>query len=331
MSRIPAAVLALALMWWAVLYPGRAEGKDFFFGLALDGGPVTSDMIARAASETSLAPRMIVFFLQWPGPGGAGEFPRADLEAIEKARARPCLTWEPMRIEPDGREITIDYRDILAGKHDAYLTGFAQAARNWGRPFVMRFGHEMNLARYHWGTDREAYGPRSPGVYRAMFVYLVDLFRREKADNVQWAFCPNAESQPHPNWDGAVWNRAGAYYPGDDYVDILGMDGYNWGTTQELAVNGWDSRWMSFSEIFSDLHSELSNLSPAKPLIVFETSSARPGGDRSAWVAEALAAATAWGLEGLVWFQANKEVDWRLLPDKDGESIAAIRRRAGND
>ena len=318
------AILALVLTTGCP--PARVEAQKPTWGVALDGYPVSPEMIGRAVDETGLEPGIVVFFLQWPREGEDGEFPGSSLEAIDKAGAIPCLTWEPMFPDAQGRERMVGYQDLLAGAYDPYLAGFARETRNWSKPLLIRFGHEMNLARYHWGTDRDSYGPSSPGIYKSMFMYVVELFRREKADNVRWVFCPNAESQPHPEWDRALWNRAEKYYPGDDYVDILGMDGYNWGTTQQKDKNGWDSRWRSFSDTFSDLHSELKKISPQKPMVIFETSSARPGGDRTAWIADALDQSRAWGVKGLVWFQVKKEVDWRLLKDKDQASLEEIRR-----
>jgi beta-mannanase len=182
----------------------------------------------------------------------------------------------------------------------------------------------MNLARYHWGGGAKDYGPDSPRIYQEMFRYVVRLFRREKADNVLFAFCPNAESNPHPQWHEADWNRASAYYPGHDFVDVLGMDGYNWGLSQTKDKQGWDSRWQSFAQIFGPLRDELALLAPGKPLLVFETSSARLGGERVNWVKSALAVMHEWRVQAVVWFQVKKEVDWRLTPKADTGALKAL-------
>jgi beta-mannanase len=130
---------------------------------------------------------------------------------------------------------------------------------------------------------------------------------------VLWAFCPNAESVPAPGYDPAAsWNRAVHYYPGDRYVDVLGMDGYNWGLTFTKEEDGWDSRWKNFREVFEQIHLELRTLAPEKPLFVFETSTVDQGGDREAWIRDAFETLREWHLNGLIWFQAEKEQDWRL-------------------
>ncbi|MBK1646420.1 hypothetical protein CKO25_17565 [Thiocapsa imhoffii] len=210
-----------------------------FFGVALDGDRITEQRLSLVRDATGLMPSLVVVFQQWPGPEtpDAGRFPFTSVQSIAQADALACVTWEPMFVS-GGAEQAVAADAILGGDYDKYLRTWARAARDSGQPVLVRFAHEMNLARYHWGSDAQGYGPETPARYRAMFRYVVERFREEGADNVLFVFCPNAESVPHPLWDGAIWNTASAYYPGDDVVDLLGFDGYNWGTTQTLAEHG---------------------------------------------------------------------------------------------
>lgn len=284
------------------------------WGVALDGNPITAAQIAAVKKQTGLAPGLVVFFQQWPEDPAARDFPRASLEAIAAAGALPVITWEPMYYRrADGAETMIPAQRITRGEYDQYVESFARAAAGWGRPVMIRFAHEMNLSRYHWGGSAAEYGPASPERFKAMWRHVVDIFRRLNATNVRWAFCPNCESVPGagPN-NPAPWNTARAYYPGDAYVDALGMDGYNWGNTQTPEKNGWRSSWRGFADTFRELHGQLRALAPDKPLYVFETACAPTGGSKPAWLAELPAVAQRWKLAGVVWFEANKEVDWRL-------------------
>lgn len=277
--------------------------------------------------DTGLSPQVVVFFLQWPAPGVNGfVFPGETLTAIGNQGALPCLTWEPMHYH-NGKETMILHDEIMNGRYDDYLVRFAGESRRFGKPFLIRFAHEMNIHRYHWGAKEEDYGPASPELYQRMFRYVVSVFRREKADNVRWAFCPNAESLPTPGRDpGAGWNTLGAYYPGDDWVDILGIDGYNWGTSRKKELHGWDSNWRSFGEIFGAAYEEIRGLSPGKPVFIFETASVTAGGDRREWIAAMLATLKAWKISGVCWFQVNKDNDWRLGSDGDRSYLPLIRR-----
>lgn len=308
--------LSVMLLLSPPLHAGRppCDPRPFFFGAALDGYPITTERVKGTADEMGSPPELVVFFLQWPSIEGqdSAPFPEGSLDAIWNTGAIPCLTWEPMYYS-EGREVMVPHQDLLSGAYDPYLMGFAKRAAAWKRPFMIRLAHEMNIARYHWGTEPSAYGPESPRIYRQMFQYVVTLFQKAGARNVVWVFCPNSESVPNASYDSsASWNRIEAYYPGDSYVDVLGMDGYNWGTTQKRAINGWDSRWRDFTDIFRPAWETLSRMAPEKPIFVFETASVEQGGDKRLWTRNALETARNWGLSGFVWFQVKKEYDWRI-------------------
>ena len=302
----------------------RAAAPDnipgpLLFGVALDGFPITKERLKNIEDDIGVSPGIVVFFLQWPpiGDQRVARFPRESLEAIWNTGAIACLTWEPMYYR-DGREVMIPYQAILNGDYDPYLIGFAKQAASWKKPFMIRFAHEMNIKRYHWGTKKEGYGPESPDIYKRMFRYVVTMFQKAGAQNVFWAFCPNAESVPNTSYDpSASWNRIEDYYPGDMYVDILGIDGYNWGTTQTKAKNGWDSHWRKFREIFRPTYQKLRELAPGKPVLIFETASVSQGGDKGLWIKNAFETAVEWKVNGLIWFQATKECDWRINSEDD--------------
>jgi len=317
------AILASALPVMAEQCLAYAAGKPSF-GFVLDGYPIDAARLSALHDQTGISPGMVTFFLQWPQSPVEQQFPAETLMTISQAGAVPCITWEPMFIQ-DGKEIAIDARDILSGRYDIFIDRFAKDAMRFKKDIIIRFAHEMNLERYHWGGPRESFGPESPDRYRKMFRYVVKRFRAAKASNVFFAFCPNAESLPNPKRDSAGWNEARAYYPGDDVVDLVGMDGYNWGTTQTKGKHGWDSTFRSFSDIFAPIRLELTSFAPGKSMMVFEVASAALGGDKSAWIQDALETAGSWGLVALNWFEADKEVDWRLAAGS-GPSIASLVR-----
>lgn len=279
------------------------------FGFALGGLPDGSNLKS-VQTATGLRPRLVLFYLQWPPDPKNGVFPERALRSIDVSGAIPILSWEPMFSDPEQREQMISADSIVTGNYDAYLKRFARESRQFGKPYLIRFAHEMNLARYHWGGDSQEFGPDSTVKYRAMFRHIVEVFRSEKVTNVSWVFCPNNESAPAESW-----NKIASYYPGDDVVDVIGLDGYNWGTTQTRAANGWDSEWRSFESIFAAPLQELRQIALNKPAAIFETSSATAGGNREAWILDALDFAKADGLIALVWFEVNKELDWRLETD----------------
>jgi len=321
-------LLLFLALGYGVSVSGDCPFNSPFWGVALDGYPLTEDRLREIEKETGLPSHLVVFFLQWPAPADAGvvNFPEETLEAIWNTGAVPCLTWEPMSYV-NGQEKMIPYDAIISGKYDSYILDFAGQARLWEKPFMIRFAHEMNIDRYHWGTEKASYGPDSPEVYKRLFRHVVTLFRKAGAKNVMWVFCPNTESVPDMSYDPrASWNRVVNYYPGNEYVDILGIDGYNWGTSQTKEKHGWNSRWQSFEEIFKSVYGELCTLAPQKPIIIFETASVPQGGDKTLWIKDAFETARKWRIRGIVWFHVLKDADWRIHSGSDKDYASIIRR-----
>ncbi|MDX1531405.1 MAG: glycosyl hydrolase, partial [Rhodothermales bacterium] len=76
------------------------------------------------------------------------------------------------------------------------------------------------------------------------------------AANVAWVWSPNVVSVPDtPD------NDMHRYYPGDAYVDWVGLDGYNFGDHHDE----WH-RWQSFAEVFEAPLAELESRFPRKPV-----------------------------------------------------------------
>lgn len=304
-----------------------AQSQRLFFGLAVHGLPQSADQIKIVESETGLPVSMINFFLQWPKDPLHNNFPQHAFDAIHQAGAMACLTWEPMHHE-DGQPRLIPAEEIVNGDYDGYIDGFARQVRALGYPVMIRFAHEMNIDQYPWGGKRSEYGPESPRRYREMFRYVVLRFKNLDVKNAFFAFCPNAESLPRPEKDpGAEWNRASNYYPGSSYVDLMGMDGYNWGQTRTIDEHGWQSSWRTFEDIFSSMYRQLKQIDPEKPIFIFETAAARQEGqDRGRWVREAFFTAARWNIRGVFWFQADKETNWRLQADPSCSYCGPVRR-----
>lgn len=282
----------------------NATSPSLLWGFALDGYPIDENRLTALQKQTAIDPEFINFFLQWPKQGEKGLIPVSSLDAIWKYGAVPVLTWEPFYYDDKGRRM-ISYEDILDHKYDQYLSEFAVAIKAWNKPVIIRLMHEMNLKEYHWGTD--GFDDKNPDIYIQMYRYIVEFLRRKQVRNVFWAFCPNCDSVPYEEWNTAL-----TFYPGHNYVDIFGMDGYDWGTPSR-----------SFGDIFLTLHNQLLKIAD-KPIIVFETATVSTGEKRLAWIEEALNTAAKWNLKGVIWFQVNKEHDWELTEAESGPIRKAI-------
>ena len=108
-------------------------------------------------------------------------------------------------------------------------------------------------------------------------------------------------------------------FPGDGYVDWTGLDGDNWGTTEA-------SGWQSFEQVFGPSITQVRALS-AKPLMLAEIGSAEQGGDKAAWITDFFARlAVRPEVRGFLWFNHDKEADWRVQ-SSDASRIAYAASR----
>jgi mannan endo-1,4-beta-mannosidase len=158
---------------------------------------------------------------------------------------------------------------IIGGTFDTpYLKPWAEAAATWGYPFFLRFDHEMNGNWYPWS---EQVNGNSAGQYVEAWKHVHDIFTAAGATNVSWVWCVNIE--------GAGLTPLTELYPGDGYVDWIGIDGYNWGSDQGAA-------WIDFPTLMGQTYTDVQALAPSKPVMIVETSSAESPGSKAAWITQ---------------------------------------------
>jgi hypothetical protein len=220
----------------------------------------------------------------------------------------PLVVWEPWYA---GQMDSITLRDITSGAWDSYIAKWGKQAADYGKPVMVRWGHEMNGNWYPWSGPRNG---NDPALYIAAYHRVHDLVRKAGARNVVWVWSPNCNSVPD-----TPENAAERYYPGDRYVDWIAIDGYNWGTSKETT------RWQSFDEIFGQALADAARYAPKKPIMIGEIASTSLGGDKVAWVSDFLKAFKEKypNLRGWVWFNSNKETDWSF--ENDAETLALIK------
>jgi beta-mannanase len=243
------------------------------------------------------------------------------------------ITWEyNARPGPEYKDRTLDA--ITDGLYDEYLSNWAQNAAAFEKPIFLRWGHEMNGDWYLWGGANngggtlDGYGdpktPDGPERFVDAYRYIHDLFLENGAENVIWVWCPNAPfSALDVSYGSDGWNEAENYYPGDEYVDWMCFDGYNWGTSS--FGQQFNSRWTSFDEIFADSYDRLQAISLGKPIIIGEFASTEDGGDKADWIIDAFNRMEQEypQIKAVIWFHIAKETDWRI--DSSPEALAAFQ------
>ena len=262
------------------------------FGVSTPGGPLAASELDAVASLVNENPSIIMSYKDFSQAA-----PIADLNAVDARGATSLITWEPWLWSGNGANQPAYALDrITAGDFDSYIQGWGNALKTWGKPVMLRFAHEMNGNWYPWA---EAANGNGAGDYVAAWRHVHAVVAATGATNVQWVWSPNV-----PYWGSTPLT---GLYPGAAYVNVVALDGYNWGT----AVS-WSS-WTSPSSLFGDGLTALRSLAPGKPIIISETASAEAGGSKANWntaLVSYLAAQS--DVTGFVWFHHNKEVDWRI-------------------
>jgi hypothetical protein len=243
------------------------------------------------------------------------QFPWRLVTAIWSMGSVPMVTWEPwltdfenaqhpalpLRADRDRHGLAA----VARGDYDFYIDAWAEAAAEFGRPMLVRFGHEMNDPyRYPWGPQHN-----TKEEFIAAWQHVVGRFRLIGAHQVLWVWSPHVA---YEYWE--------LYYPGDVYVDWVSTGALNFGT-----VAHW-SAWWTFDELFGQKYDALASF--GKPLMVDEFASLAVGGDRAAWYRDALRdLPTRYpAVKALLFFNAREDqtvtyqkVDWSVVED---ESVA---------
>jgi hypothetical protein len=265
-------------------------------GAYVRGYPTDRAAMDRYADLVGRWPALVHIFRNWTDATRHFD-PRLADEVASRDQAL-MVTWQP----PAG-SIGV----IADGGYDDYARDYARAVRAWGGPLLLRFAHEMNGEWIPWRADAAA--------YRAAWQRLHAIFSEEGAGRIAWVWSPHVRDTRA--------RALGPYYPGDDVVDWLALDGYNWGRSQS------GSRWQTFDEVYADSYREVATLAPDKPVMVAEMGCAEEGGDKAAWIRETFLDAVPNrypAVRAVAWFHDSPRghADWRV--DSSASSLAAWRQ-----
>jgi hypothetical protein len=257
------------------------------------------------AATTRTSPRLFIWYQSW---AYEPVFDVALARAALDRGALPVVTWEPWNPDAGLDQPEYSLSSIASGQHDVYIAQFAGQVRDAGFDVGLRFMHELNAPYYPWGASVNG---NSADEAVAAWRHVRQIFAAVGATNVTWIWCVNI----HDN--GTV--PYGPLYPGDDVVDWVGVDGYNAGDAQP-----WGG-WRTPSELFARPVADLRALSH-QPIAIMETGSSESGGDKATWIFELFDFVRQQRLQAVVWFEYDKEADWRVRSSES--AVQAFRTQA---
>lgn len=183
------------------------------------------------------------------------KFPKQKAEIIRNYGSVPFIRLMPRRnFHENNSDPFYSLKKIIEGKFDADLSAYANDAKEYGEPLMIEFGTEMNGDWFPWSG---VYSDKNPEAFKNAFIHIIEIFRKQKTDNVTWVFHVNYDSSPDESW-----NSMSAYYPGDEYIDWIGMSIY--------GAQHPNDEWTDIMDIFESAYNNLAAVSANKPLAVFE-------------------------------------------------------------
>ncbi|BFU45050.1 glycoside hydrolase family 26 protein [Krasilnikovia sp. MM14-A1004] len=276
---------ATAAAWGgAVRYRrGRAMVGSY---LSLHGRTLTQSLALRRR-QLGRDQRIVHLYYPW-----SDYYPAAHPEV--PAEAVLMISWKGTRLSR-----------INSGASDHHIAKMARLMADMKRPILLRWGWEMNGNWFAWDGVHNA---KKPALYIKAWRRMHRIFRQQGATNVAWVWAPNWNSGPDVSW-----NKFQHYYPGDAYVDWVGVSGYNFSKESPKTL---------FSPI-------VKAYGKRKPIILAETAAVGHGPHTKArWIkkfAKYVSATPSIG--AVVWFDTDTQKGTRrnFRPDTDAESLAAYR------
>jgi Glycosyl hydrolase family 26 len=233
----------------------------------------------------------------------------SQLNAIARRGSTPEITWEPWDASKGLYTSQPRYRlnNIIAGKFDSYIWGWARALAAWKHPVLLRFAQEMDGNWFPW--DDYANG-NHPGQFVQAWRHVHRIFERAGATNVKWVWSP-------------AFARSAAQFPGAAYVNVLATTCQNGG--RPLFARGWQSFAQGCGKAIGRLH----GFEPDLPIQLAETATAEKGGSKARWIRDmwAYVAARPY-VTSMIWFNLVKETNWRIDSSPSAERAFAAGARS---
>ena len=243
--------------------------EGIYHGAFAGFGP-TEDVVTSEALEhfTSLSQSDLswgYFSNNWIG---GISFPAEEVSLLHDHGVVPFVRMMPRsRFQSSGTDLVYTLQGIINGEFDSDLRQWAIDARESNIPMLVEFGTEVNGNWFAWsGFENGAgvtdeYGnediPDGPERFQDAYRHIIDIFIENDVQNVTWVFHVNLISSPNQ-----PWNKPALYYPGDEYIDWIGISAY--------GAQKPSDRWMLMSELFDTYFEDIRDISDTKPLAVVE-------------------------------------------------------------
>lgn len=297
------------------VYPGHEAGTG-------EEDDITSEDLSSYEKLAGKSATWVYFSHNWYR---SRDFPEKTVTWIHDAGSVPFVRLM-LRDSPNqykkNRNFTL--KRILKGRFDKDLRVWAKAARDFNYPLIVEYGTEVNGAWFPWngkwngGGKKKRYGdpgyPDGPERFRDAYRHIIDVMREEGALNITWVFHVNNDDVP-----GKSWNTFEKYYPGDEYINWIGVSVYG-------AQTPADEEWPLFGDMMDEVYPRLESLATGKPIVVLEfgVTSGNTLGDQAEWAEAALTDMTALRWSRIIGFSWWNEA-WQNDDNPDHDTNMRIQ------
>jgi glycosyl hydrolase family 26 len=171
-----------------------------------------------------------------------GATPFIELEAWTESSASDCTVSMSGIANNNASDVT-------------YEKAIGTAIANFGHPVILTFAHEFNVSgQYPWAVGGGC--NTSPAQWVKAWQSVVTNVNSTAGQNSYWMWAPNADT-------GGTTQSPAPWWPGTDYVDMVGVDGY--------PDTEWGSQFGTFSGEFGPVFSEIRGVGWTGPIFISET------------------------------------------------------------
>ena len=301
--KIIVSVLVVILLVISIFYFIPSKKSPQCYGLYI-GQDLTSQQVEAVPRIYGEKPAVILTFVGWSDR----PFNRllSTLNAIKSIGAIPMITLEPWMFPS---KVGVSLVDIAQDKENKTIKDFATVLKKYKEPVFIRFAHEVNGNWYPWSGDK------NKEYIKAWRKVHDTVTEHAGSTKISWVWSINVENLPEEPWNIPI-----NYYPGNAYVDAIGIDGYNWGKTKDP----W-SGWKSFDRIFKTQIKYVRN-NFKKQIFITEMASTTMNEERAGWIKDFFNKfSRKYSYVPLfIWFNVDKELRWNLGSDKN--SLDAFKK-----
>jgi hypothetical protein len=208
-----------------------------------------------------------------------GTFPLEQVQYLDEQKILPLIQINP-------KKMSLHF--IASGQYDKEIIALADSVKRVGAPVALSFAHEMNGWWYPWSVrvPNEQQVTNRPMFFRAAWRHVWKVFQAQHVTNVTWVWTISRDGQR------AGWPTLQEWFPGNRYVDWIGMNGY------------YRAPGQTFNYLYKDQLAILRTFTP-KPVLITETG-VGPGPSQHTQIANLFAGVKRRGLLGFIWFDVNE-------------------------